>query len=99
MPVGIGVKRSKTRKVKLIQGSVLSIDYPVPSAVQNAIEPRYRNAEGAYEEEFTQMRTHSRCPMGITYAQECTIATRSYSSQSRTTMKIRGCLLERFMEL
>ncbi|CAN9094002.1 unnamed protein product [Alternaria sp. RS040] len=56
MPVGIGVKRSKTRKVKLIQGSVLSIDYPVPSAVQNAIEPRYRNAEGAYEEEFTQMR-------------------------------------------
>jgi chitin synthase len=52
----VGVKRSKTRKVKLIQGSVLSIDYPVPSAVQNAIEPHYRNAEGAYEEEFTHMR-------------------------------------------
>jgi chitin synthase len=50
------MKRSKTRKVKLIKGSVLSIDYPVPSAVQNAIEPHYRNAEGAYEEEFTHMR-------------------------------------------
>ncbi|KAH7136176.1 chitin synthase class III [Dendryphion nanum] len=51
-----GLKRSKTRKVKLVQGSILSIDYPVPSAIQNAIEPQYRNEEGAYEEEFTKMR-------------------------------------------
>ena len=55
-PTGNGIKRSKTRKIKLVQGSILSIDYPVPSAVQNAIEPRYRNAEGAYDEEFTRMR-------------------------------------------
>ncbi|KAF2638308.1 hypothetical protein P280DRAFT_471417 [Massarina eburnea CBS 473.64] len=53
---GNGMQRSKTRKVKLVQGSILSIDYPVPSAVQNATEPRYRNSEGAFEEEFTKMR-------------------------------------------
>jgi chitin synthase len=56
MPNGTGLKRSKTRKVKLVQGSVLSIDYPVPSAVQNAIEPKYRNEEGAFDEEFTKLR-------------------------------------------
>ncbi|KAJ4358000.1 Chitin synthase, class 3 [Didymosphaeria variabile] len=51
-----GVKRSKTRKIKLVQGSILSVDYPVPSAVQNAIEPHHRNAEGTYDEEFTKLR-------------------------------------------
>lgn len=51
-----GVKRSKTRKVKLVQGSILSIDYPVPSALQNAIEPCHRNAEGGFDEEFTTLR-------------------------------------------
>jgi chitin synthase len=55
-PSGAGMKRNKTRKVKLVQGSVLSIDYPVPSAIQNAIEPQYRNAQGAYDEEFTKLR-------------------------------------------
>lgn len=55
-PDGSDLKRSRTRKVKLIQGSILSTDYPVPSAVQNSIEPRYRNADGAFEEEFTKMR-------------------------------------------
>lgn len=51
-----GLKRSKTRKVKLVQGSILSVDYPVPSAVQNAIEPRYRNDEAGFEDEFTKLR-------------------------------------------
>tara|TARA_R110002003_G_scaffold124_11_gene11297 strand:- start:11621 stop:13078 length:1458 start_codon:yes stop_codon:yes gene_type:complete len=51
-----GVKRSRTRKVKLVQGSILSTDYPVPSAVQNAVEPRYINAEDAFEDEFTKLR-------------------------------------------
>jgi chitin synthase len=51
-----GVKRTKTRKVKLVQGSILSTDYPVPSAVLNSVEPRYRNAEGAIEEEFASLR-------------------------------------------
>ncbi|KAG5978295.1 Chitin synthase, class 1 [Claviceps digitariae] len=50
-----GLKRYNTRKVKLVQGSVLSIDYPVPSAVKNAIDPRYRDVEGG-NEEFVKMR-------------------------------------------
>ncbi|KAM5349405.1 hypothetical protein ACJ41O_005910 [Fusarium nematophilum] len=54
--VGGGLARKRTRKVKLVQGSVLSIDYPVPSAVKNAIEPRYRSEPGSVEEEFTKMR-------------------------------------------
>lgn len=36
-----GLKRYATRKVKLIKGSVLSIDYPVPSAIKNSLEKKY----------------------------------------------------------
>ncbi|KAI5462368.1 glycosyltransferase family 2 protein [Mariannaea sp. PMI_226] len=50
-----GLARSKTRKVKLVQGSVLSLDYPVPSAIKNAVQPRYRDVEGG-NEEFMKMR-------------------------------------------
>jgi chitin synthase len=52
---GGGLKRFNTRKVKLVQGSVLSIDYPVPSAIKNAVQPRYRDIEGG-NEEFMKMR-------------------------------------------
>lgn len=52
---GGGLKRFNTRKVKLVQGSVLSIDYPVPSAIKNAVEPRFRDVEGG-NEEFMKMR-------------------------------------------
>lgn len=52
---GGGLKRYATRKVKLVQGSVLSIDYPVPSAIRNAIQPEYRNNE-AGNDEFVKMR-------------------------------------------
>ncbi|KAK4456463.1 glycosyltransferase [Cladorrhinum samala] len=52
---GGGLKRYATRKVKLVQGSVLSIDYPVPSAIRNAIQPQYRDVEGN-NEEFLKMR-------------------------------------------
>ncbi|KAL9624323.1 MAG: hypothetical protein Q9160_001570 [Pyrenula sp. 1 TL-2023] len=52
-PGGNEMKRYGTRKVKV--GQVLSIDYPVPSAIQNAIQPRYRNLE-AGSEEFSHMR-------------------------------------------
>lgn len=51
----VGLGRSKTRRVKLQQGGVLSVNYPVPSAIKNAIQPRYRDAEGG-SEEFTTMR-------------------------------------------
>jgi chitin synthase len=52
---GGGLGRSKTRKIKLVQGSVLSIDYPVPSAIKNAVQPQYRDAESGTEE-FHKMR-------------------------------------------
>lgn len=50
-----GVRRQPTRKIKLGQGNVLSADYPVPSAIQNAVQKQYReSAENA--EEFTHLR-------------------------------------------
>lgn len=51
---GGGLKRRGTRKIKLakgIQGSVLSVDYPVPTAILNAVEPQYQGSE-----EFSKMR-------------------------------------------
>jgi chitin synthase len=53
---GSGLKRNQTRKVKLVKGAVLSADYPVPSAIQNAIQPKYRNDLESGSEEFTHMR-------------------------------------------
>ncbi|KAK4160265.1 chitin synthase 1 [Cladorrhinum sp. PSN259] len=50
-----GLKRYATRKVKLVQGNVFSVDYPVPSAIVNAVQPKYRDAEGN-NEEFLKMR-------------------------------------------
>ncbi|KAH1474870.1 hypothetical protein KXW35_003597 [Aspergillus fumigatus] len=50
------LRRYGTRKINLVQGSVLSVDYPVPSAIQNAIQAEYRDAEEAFHEEFTHMR-------------------------------------------
>lgn len=53
---GSGLRRYATRKIKLVQGSVLSVDYPAPSAIQNAIQPEYRESEEGFPEEFTHMR-------------------------------------------
>ncbi|KAL3459167.1 chitin synthase-domain-containing protein [Aspergillus heterothallicus] len=50
------LQRYGTRKINLVKGTVLSVDYPVPSAIQNAIQPEYRDAEDAFAEEFTHMR-------------------------------------------
>jgi chitin synthase len=50
------LKRGMTRKIKLAQGAVLSADYPVPSAIQNAVQAKYRNDLEAGSEEFTHMR-------------------------------------------
>lgn len=49
------IKRYATRKVKLVQGN-LSIDYPVPSAIQNSVQPKYRADLEGGSEEFTHMR-------------------------------------------
>ena len=53
---GGALKRAATRKVKLVQGSVLSADYPVPSAIQNAVQAKYRNDLESGSEEFTHVR-------------------------------------------
>lgn len=63
---GGGLRRYATRKVKLVQGSVLSVDYPAPSAIQNAIQAKYRNDIEGGTEEFT----HMRC-MSSTYKWDC----------------------------
>ena len=54
-PGANGLQRYKTRRVKLT-GPVLSVDYPVPSAIQNAIQAKYRNDLEGGSEEFTHMR-------------------------------------------
>lgn len=56
VPGANGLQRYATRRVKLIQGSVLSVDYPVPSAVRNAVQAKYRNDLEGGSEEFTHMR-------------------------------------------
>lgn len=50
-----GLKRYATRKVKLVQGSVLSVDYPVPSAIKNSVQPKYADSESGTGE-FVNMR-------------------------------------------
>lgn len=59
-----GLRRYATRKVKLVQGSVLSVDYPVPSAIQNAIQAKYRNDLEGGSEEFTHMRCKPQTRIG-----------------------------------
>ena len=53
---GNNLRRYATRKVKLVQGSVLSVDYPVPSAIRNAVQAKYRSDLEGGSEEFTHMR-------------------------------------------
>ena len=60
-----GLRRYATRKIKLVQGSVLSVDYPVPSAIQNAIQKEYRESEEGFPEEFTHLRCKSSCQIPI----------------------------------
>lgn len=55
-PAANGLRRYATRKVKLGQGSVLSVDYPVPSPIQNDVQAKYRNDLEGGSEEFTHMR-------------------------------------------
>ncbi|KAF3392864.1 Chitin synthase C [Penicillium rolfsii] len=50
-----GIRRYPTRKIKLVQGHVLSAVYPVPSAIQNAVQKQYRESV-ELSEEFSQLR-------------------------------------------
>lgn len=58
-PAANNLRRYPTRRVKLVQGSVLSVDHPVPSAIQNAVQAKYRNDLEGGSEEFTHMRCKS----------------------------------------
>ena len=55
-PEAGGLKRFATRKVKLVQGQVLSVDHPVPSAIKNAIQQKYKDDIEGATEEFSHMR-------------------------------------------
>ncbi|CAI7610881.1 unnamed protein product [Penicillium manginii] len=50
------IRRYPTRRIKLVKGTVLSVDHPVPSAIRNAVQHKYRDLEGGSSEEFTHMR-------------------------------------------
>ncbi|KAL4921175.1 chitin synthase-domain-containing protein [Aspergillus aurantiobrunneus] len=51
-----GLRRYPTRRVKLVKGTVLSVDHPVPSAILNSVEPQYRDVGASSPEEFTHLR-------------------------------------------
>ncbi|GKZ26575.1 hypothetical protein AbraCBS73388_002819 [Aspergillus brasiliensis] len=53
---GQGLRRYPTRRIHLVQGTVLSVDYPVPSAIRNSVEAGYRDSKYATTEEFTHLR-------------------------------------------
>jgi chitin synthase len=54
----LGLVEYPRRRIDLVQGQVLSADYSVPSAIQNAVQGKYRiGPENGYGlEEFTHMR-------------------------------------------
>ena len=45
----------RTRKVRLLKGHVLSVEYPAPSAIQAAVKEKYRH-DLAGTEEFIHLR-------------------------------------------
>lgn len=55
-PYSSGLKRYPTRKVKLVQESVLSVNYSVPSAIINSVQQKYRQDLEYGSEEFTHLR-------------------------------------------
>lgn len=61
-PAAGGLRRYATRKVKLGHGSVLSLEYPVPSPIQNDIQAKYRNDLESGNEEFTHLRCEATSP-------------------------------------
>lgn len=63
VPGANGLRRYATRKVKLVQGAVLSVDYPVPSAIRNAVQAKYRGDLEGGSEEFSHMRCM--CPTRV----------------------------------
>lgn len=86
---GGGLTRRDTRKIKLIEGSVLSAEYSVPSAIKNATQAKYRNIEGA-EEEFTKLRyTAAMCdPNDFTLTNGYNLRPRMYNRHTELLVAI-----------
>ncbi|KAI1084886.1 glycosyltransferase family 2 protein [Whalleya microplaca] len=85
---GGGLRRRDTRKIKLvqgIQGSVLSVEYPVPTAIRNATEARYRDLE-----EFSKMRyTAATCdPNDFTLMNGYDLRPRTYNRHTELVIAI-----------
>ncbi|BFZ65325.1 Chitin synthase, class 3 [Saitoella coloradoensis] len=56
-PAPSQLKRYNTRRIPLPASGILSVDHPVPTAVRNAVQPKYRvEAEEQGRNEFTHMR-------------------------------------------
>jgi chitin synthase len=51
-----GLRRYPTRRINLLHDAVLSVDYPVPSAIRNSVEAKHRDPNGTNAEEFTHLR-------------------------------------------
>ena len=88
---GDGLRRKNTRRVKLVQGkggSILSLNYPVPSPIKNAVEGKYL-AEGQ-EEEFTTMRyTAATCdPNDFTLTNGYDLRARRYNRHTELLIAI-----------
>lgn len=83
------LRRANTRKIKLVQGSVLSVNYPVPSAVKNAMQAKYRTGEGVGEE-FTNMRyTAATCdPNDFTLSNGYNLRPRMYNRHTELLIAI-----------
>ncbi|KAJ5691052.1 hypothetical protein N7488_011787 [Penicillium malachiteum] len=51
----LNIRRYPTKKIKLEHGHILSLDYPVPSAIQNAVKQEFRESK-ELGEDFSQLR-------------------------------------------
>ncbi|KAK4663311.1 Chitin synthase, class 3 [Podospora pseudopauciseta] len=85
-----GLARSKTRKVKLVQGTVLSLEYPVPSAIKNAADACYTTGAEGQLEEFTKLRyTAATCdPNDFTIRNGYSLRPRMYNRHTELMIAI-----------
>ncbi|CAI4212062.1 unnamed protein product [Parascedosporium putredinis] len=84
-----GLRRANTRKIKLVQGSVLSVDYPVPSAVKNSVQPKYRDVEGVPEEFLNLRYTAATCdPNDFTLSNGYNLRPRLYNRHTELLVAI-----------
>ncbi|KAL2109709.1 hypothetical protein VUR80DRAFT_2111 [Thermomyces stellatus] len=83
------LRRANTRRIKLVQGSVLSVNYPVPSAVKNAMQAKYREGEGVAEEFYNLRYTAATCdPNDFTLSNGYNLRPRMYNRHTELLIAI-----------